>query len=559
MWHPQPLVPRANHVVGSGPVSLSLCMIVRDNEGTLPACLAGIRPWVDEIVIVDTGSRDTTPAIAQSFGARVFHFPWCDDFSAARNESLRHAQGEWLFWMDSDDTNDADNGRKIRDIANQNHDPSLLGFVMQVHCPGPGTQCSDDVTAVDHVKMVRNHPELRFDFRIHEQLLPSIRRLGGNIAWTDAFVVHSGSDHSPAGRERKFVRDLRILALDLQERPEHPFVLFNLGMTHEDMGSYAEAVRYLRSCLDVSHPGESHVRKAYALLICAYTKLGEHLHAWQACEEGRKLFPDDAELAFRQGMLAYEMGRLEDSKECYLVALRGESVRHFSSMDRGVCSFKARHNLALVYRELGRPDLAEIQCRQAVWESPKYHPTRRLLIDMLLAQHKLSTAELAIEQAGEIGDCEADASIFRANVAELRGDHRLAQSLLEVARRQFPDSNTVLERLCRFYFLDADSRQAESSLLELAQRVPQDAAVRTNLAAVYLSRGKHQAAEEWLRESVRLRPQSASTWALLGKVLATTGKADEALAAYREASRFSPLDPDAQRAVLALEGSAVSS
>ena len=70
---------------------LSLCMIVRDSARTLPACLESIRPWVDEMVIVDTGSVDETPRIVESFGGRLFHFPWCDDFSAARNESLRHA------------------------------------------------------------------------------------------------------------------------------------------------------------------------------------------------------------------------------------------------------------------------------------------------------------------------------------------------------------------------------------------------------------------------------------------------------------------------------------
>jgi GT2 family glycosyltransferase/2-polyprenyl-3-methyl-5-hydroxy-6-metoxy-1,4-benzoquinol methylase len=78
---------------------ISLCMIVRDNARTLPACLESIRPWVDEMVVVDTGSVDETPRIVEAYGGRLFHFPWCDDFSAARNESLRHAQGEWLFWM----------------------------------------------------------------------------------------------------------------------------------------------------------------------------------------------------------------------------------------------------------------------------------------------------------------------------------------------------------------------------------------------------------------------------------------------------------------------------
>ncbi len=89
-------------------------MIVRDSALTLRPCLESIRPWVDEMVVVDTGSIDETPHIVNEFGGRLFHFPWCDDFSAARNESLRHARGDWLFWMDSDDTISADCGRKLR-------------------------------------------------------------------------------------------------------------------------------------------------------------------------------------------------------------------------------------------------------------------------------------------------------------------------------------------------------------------------------------------------------------------------------------------------------------
>ena len=111
-------------------------MIVRDSARTLPACLESIRPWVDEMVIVDTGSVDETPRIVESFGGRLFHFPWCDDFSAARNESLRHARGDWLFWMDSDDTIPPECGRQLRGLIEREVDPNVLGFVMQVHCPG---------------------------------------------------------------------------------------------------------------------------------------------------------------------------------------------------------------------------------------------------------------------------------------------------------------------------------------------------------------------------------------------------------------------------------------
>jgi O-antigen biosynthesis protein len=166
---------------------ISLCMIVRDNARTLPACLESIRPWVDEMVIVDTGPVDDTPRIVEAFGGRLFHFPWCDDFSAARNESLRHARGDWLFWMDSDDTILPACGRGLRGLADREVPPHILGFIMQVHCPGYGEDGGPDfdVTMVDHVKLFRNRPDLRFDHRIHEQILPAIRAAGGEVAWTD--------------------------------------------------------------------------------------------------------------------------------------------------------------------------------------------------------------------------------------------------------------------------------------------------------------------------------------------------------------------------------------
>src|SRR5439155_14945786 len=92
-------------------------MTARNNATTIGPCLEGIRRWADEVIVVDTGSKDETPKMAAKLGARVFHFPWCDSFSRARNESLRHARGKWIFWMDTDDTIDEANGRKLRAIV----------------------------------------------------------------------------------------------------------------------------------------------------------------------------------------------------------------------------------------------------------------------------------------------------------------------------------------------------------------------------------------------------------------------------------------------------------
>src|SRR5579863_6345186 len=81
----------------------SLCMIVRNEEKNLAACLRSVADLMDEIVVVDTGSTDRTRDVARRFRARVVDFPWIDNFAAARNESLRHATGNWIFWLDADE------------------------------------------------------------------------------------------------------------------------------------------------------------------------------------------------------------------------------------------------------------------------------------------------------------------------------------------------------------------------------------------------------------------------------------------------------------------------
>src|SRR3982750_4635941 len=82
---------------------VSLTMIVRNEEKNLPRCLESVRGLFDEIVVVDTGSRDRTKEIAAGFGARVSEFAWIDDFAAARNAALGQASSDYAFWLDADD------------------------------------------------------------------------------------------------------------------------------------------------------------------------------------------------------------------------------------------------------------------------------------------------------------------------------------------------------------------------------------------------------------------------------------------------------------------------
>ncbi len=496
---------------------LSLCMIVRDNEQTIRPAIETIRPWVDEMIVVDTGSKDRTPEICRELGAKVFHFAWCDDFSAARNESFRHATGEWLFWMDSDDTIDEVNGRGLRDLAHGPHDDDVLGYTVRVHCPGDDTT---DVTAVDHVKLVRNRSDVRFEHRIHEQLLPAIRRVDGEVRFTDLFVVHSGSDRTAEGRERKIERDLRILQADLAERPDHPFVLFNLGMTFADVDRTDEAVAHLRRTIAVSGEEESHVRKAYALLASTLSRAGRDDEAEKACLEGLGRYPDDVELRFRSAVLHQHFGRLDEARDVYAELLQRQGERRFASVDLGLTSFKARHNLAIVLEELGRTDDAEREWRTIVDEHPEYRPGWRALGEFLVKSGQLEGADSVagrLERETEFG---AEATLLRARASEQRGEVGAAIDMLQSLP---PDELDPQRELGRLLFEHGPPDAAEEQLRHLAEVEPGNAAAHHNLGALLARVERYDEAARAFETSLRIRPEAEHTRQEYERVLTTRG------------------------------------
>ena len=510
-WQPTSSEHSGASLPSRGRPRLTVCLIVRDNAHTIIPCLESIRPWVDEIIVVDTGSLDETPQLCRQLGARVSVFPWIDDFSAARNASLDQASGEWIFWMDSDDTISPENGARLRALADGEHAAAVLGYVLQVHCPGQGEGENDDVTVVDHVKLFRNLPGLRFEGRIHEQVLGNIRKLGGTVAWTDIFVTHSGSDQSPAGKRRKVERDLRILALDLAERPEHPFVLFNLGMTYHDLQEDEQAGHWLRRCLAVSHAEESHVRKAYALLISSLTRLRSWDEAQAACTAGRDLFPQDPEILFRAGLLAQAQGKPEAAVEAYREVLRAREERHFSSLDPGITGFKTRHNLALALAELGEHDLAELECRRILDERPHYGPAWRALGENLLSSQRLVTLDLELSLRQNILPLRADSLLLEAKLWQRRNRPAERRQCLELAAREYPEHLGCLELVCQARFQAGEWEGAEEKLSALTQKCPQDGAAWHNLGIVYAQLGKRAAARAAWQESVRVRPDAPQT------------------------------------------------
>jgi glycosyltransferase involved in cell wall biosynthesis len=213
-------------------------MIVRDEEAHLPACLETVDDLVGEIIVVDTGSADATRQVARRWGARVHHFAWCDDFAAARNESLRHATSEWIFWLDADDRVDAANRARLQALFARlpEEDIAYLMSYVALDDGAPGR-----TSVVDHAKLFRNDPRIRWQYRVHEQILPAVARLGGTVRRSDVVIHHLGYRDDVVAW-RKLQRNGRLLDLDAVEHPDDPAVLFNLGRTRLRLGRVAEAV-----------------------------------------------------------------------------------------------------------------------------------------------------------------------------------------------------------------------------------------------------------------------------------------------------------------------------
>jgi glycosyltransferase involved in cell wall biosynthesis len=348
--------------------SVSLTVIARDEEKNLPKCLESVRGIFDEIVVVDTGSVDRTREVAREFGAKVFEFAWVDDFAAARNAALGHATGDCVFWLDADDVIEPDQREKLRVLLDRLRKGEEAAYVVRCACD-PGADGSGGETVVDHIRLFPLRPDVRWTYRVHEQILPALRRAGIPVRWTDLVVRHTGYV-DVALRARKLGRDTRILLEELKERPEEPFILFNLGAIAIERKDWHGALDYLGRSLAHSAPSDSITRKLFALIARAHQMLGDTAAALRACGEGLRFDPEDAELLFRAAVIHRHRGETEEAGRCWRRILELKRPERFASVDMGICGHLTRRNLAALAAERGEREEEERLWRDVLAECP---------------------------------------------------------------------------------------------------------------------------------------------------------------------------------------------
>lgn len=177
------------------PITISLCMIVKNEELTLARCLDSVADLVDEIIIVDTGSTDRTVQIARSYTDCVYSFQWTDDFAAARNESFRYATCQYILWLDADDVL-LERDRCTFEVLKRQLPPNTDGVIMDIHLASDGN--GSPLFASRKVRLVRRKCGYRWHGRIHEDL--DVKE--GRILQADMAVTHRRmEDHKLRNRE----------------------------------------------------------------------------------------------------------------------------------------------------------------------------------------------------------------------------------------------------------------------------------------------------------------------------------------------------------------------
>lgn len=266
----------------------------------LGECLASVKDVVDEMLILDTGSTDGTMELARSFGAIVHQTVWGDDFAKARNESIRQAKGDWILWMDADERLLSETIPSLKKLLK----PVRKATLYNIHIQNLKEDGQTFILSKSH-RLFSNHFGIKFSGRIHEQVSPSARALGGVEYDSDVMLHHLGYGFTDHRKELKSQRNLQLLTRLVEENPNDAYAHLKLGEEYGLAGDRAKALEHFLIAIEHEKFNRDMKATLYNVTAEAFFKLNEPTQARKYADASLALFP-------RQSAAAYLRYRLAD-------------------------------------------------------------------------------------------------------------------------------------------------------------------------------------------------------------------------------------------------------
>lgn len=334
---------------------LAATLIVRNESRCITRCLESVTPWVDRILVLDTGSTDDTAELARGCGAEVHHMPWADDFSAARNRALDLADADWNLVIDADEWI-ASGGESLRSWCDG---PARLGRVCilsSFDAAEPAAGIAD--TGMSRSWITRILPRgVRYEGRIHEQAVSSLPRERAELQ-----INHDG--YLDAQMDRKRDRNRTLLLEEFQRHPDDPYLAYQLGREAEGRDEFSDACDWYARSLPLTPAAatwfhELFVRQLHCLGQAGRVDEGLEI-AWSHMEE----LAESPDFFFVFGNLLLEQGAADPARAVDhwlpLAAAAWERCLEIGERPdlegsvQGRGSHLARHNLSVLREQMAQ-------------------------------------------------------------------------------------------------------------------------------------------------------------------------------------------------------------
>lgn len=409
---------------------ISACIIVRNEEQMLPECLASIRPWVEQICIIDTGSTDRTVAIAESFGATVGRFTWCDDFSAARNASLALARFPWILCIDADEALDQTTGQALRRAIAEPEAQAQLCFVDSQIAGG-------QVSSIAVPRLFRNRPDIRFSRPVHEDITDSLFALGlKTINHSGVRLLHKGYQPEIVASRDKVGRNLAILRQRVRDVPGDIYSTWKLAASLSQPEQAAERHQAFHAAVALSEGLSAEARSEYPFLPLVYAGLGQSLgergalaEGLRAVDQGLGHFDGNVDLIFRRGDLLRRSGDSDQAARCLRQCVGAERASIFYSGDAAARGVLPAVGLGLLALEAGNLDGAVSMVSLALRFDATNLDARCLKVRTLVVQGQIPQAMTELEGLMKLAPTAPPVQLLGGELAWLQGDHELAMDL----------------------------------------------------------------------------------------------------------------------------------